>query len=290
MKPLFIAAGSQEWGSSRMRSWWIAPHIRGASVITFEARSPGFKSLQDLTHVIWQKNVDLDILENRRDVKHYWDVCDPAWWWQPERCREIANNVNGVVASSQNLAADFNQWYGKDKAICIADRIDLDKFPYVRHHSDVTPVRFIWFGVAVNRIAIFGQLVNLERLAANGYKIELTIFDDHPDEELLITNSFPVYHKRWSLGSESDVLPAHNIALLPNYPGAWGRVKSNNKQLTAWVCGLPVVSDESYYEIKDLVSDSIMRQNKSTDNTMELKKNWLIEKSVAEWEKLLCAS
>ena len=290
MNVLFISAGPIEWGSSRMRVYWVVEALQAmghnaqvalySDVVACPDRYEGFGAY------VWQKLVSRDIVA-RYAGHHWWDVCDPSWWWQPNQCRDIADVMHGVVASSEALAEDFNDWYGAETAVCIPDRLKLSHFHTQRIHQDVSPVRFIWFGVAVNRISLYGALANLERLAANGHKIELTVFDNRPDIRLDFTDAFPIYHVLWDLQHEVDVIASHDVALLPPYPGAWGKVKSNNKYLTAWACGLPVVSGESYNHLLNRISGEKYRQSIADSNLDGLQKYHNVSQSAMEWEKLL---
>ncbi len=285
MNICFVTAGPIEWASSRMRAFWVAEALR--------ARRHNVAVLIDKTVLshpahdayIWQKKVDLPFVKSVSDIRHYWDVCDPSWWWQPNECREIAKHMTGIVASSQALANDFNEWYGENKAICIPDRLKLAHFHTQRQHSDVSPVRFIWFGIAANRVALWGARANLERLVANGHKIELTIFDDRPDVRFNFSDAFPIYHVLWSLEKEVEVLAAHDIALLPPYPGPWGEVKSDNKMLTAGACLLPDVSGLDYAAMEYLMESPQSRENYG--KRLHRSGKFDIEQSAIEWEALL---
>lgn len=280
MRTLFIAAGPLEWGSSRMRAWWVA-EVMGADCVQH-----GQPITPDYDAHIWQKSVNLKTIKALPDARHYWDVCDPSWWWQPDECGEIAAHMTAVVASSKALADDFNEWYGRDIAICIPDRLKLSHFHTQRQHADVTPVRLIWFGVAVNRIALLSAMPFLERLVANGNKIELTIMDDRPEHPLQWTKAFPIYHTKWELDREVETLASHDIALLPPYPGAWGRVKSINKTLTAWACGLSVWDGLEYRSGAGLM-ERTNRELQTRGGQRTVKEMYTVDKSAAEWEALL---
>lgn len=287
MKTLFVTAGPLEWGSSRMRAFWPAAHMPGAEARTW-AEMVDQEIPLEFDAYVFQKlaNPELNryLLEAGKQV--WWDVCDPAWWFQPEACRAVAETVSGVAASSSALAEDYRAWSGKLAAV-VPDRLDLSHFPLARSHSPQSPVRLIWFGLAVNRCALFAALANLERLAANGCAVELTICDDQPEHpwgELGI----PTRYERWTLARENEIIAGHDIALLPPYPGPWGKVKSNNKRLTAWACGLPVVGGEDYDTLRALVGDAEQRQAAADWGMKTLLRDYTAERSARQWEVLLC--
>jgi hypothetical protein len=139
-----------------------------------------------------------------------------------------------------------------------------------------------------NRMAIWGAVPNLERLVASGYPIELTVCDDRPDVEWQITQAFPMYNVRWSLEKENQILSNHDIALLPPYPGPWGQVKSNNKKLTAYACGLPAVSGFDYDELVLLMNPGV-RQATADEGFALVAEEYQAQLSAIEWGTV-CAS
>ena len=279
MKNVFITSGPITWASARLRAFWPAKYMPETDVIQVEHVA----ELPEYDNYVFQKRIDLDMMESlhAHGKRIYWDYCDPLHWWQPDVCRKVARICEAVVCSNQALADDFNAWYGDDKAVCIPDCLEPEHFPKKRVHAEVTPVRFVWYGLAVNRVALFAGLVNLERLAANGYKIELTIMDDRPDQSWRVTDYFPISHIQWRLEQENEIIANHDIAFLPPYPGPWGQVKSNNKILTAWACGLPVVSTHEYNDYETLMDWQCRRNWQTLINIERI--NMDVRQSAAEW-------
>jgi hypothetical protein len=105
-----------------------------------------------------------------------------------------------------------------------------------------------------------------------------------------LTDKFPVYYVQWSLEHENQVIASHDIAFLPPYPGPWGRVKSNNKSLTAWACGLPVSDGWDYEYLDELCANEVVRQQTTEQGRLKLEMSYQAQLSGMEWEKLLCAS
>lgn len=296
MNICFVTAGPIEWASSRMRAFWVAEELRkrGHDVTVCP---PGYATEPEQDVYIWQKTADIDFIKANQDKKHYWDVCDPVWWFDPEGAKEITNAVDGVVCSSDALHSDLSSCTKSDGRFItdksydfihtIPDRLKLPHFPIQKTHSEVNNIRFIWFGISANRQSLYSALANLERLKANGHDIALTILDDRPDVPFTGV-SFPVYHTRWNLDTENEVIASHDIALLPPYPGPWGKVKSNNKGLTAVACGLPITDGMDYQDMKEL-SIFPSERNERVDEAMELiTLDYSIEKSADDWEAILC--
>ena len=289
MKTLFITAGDETFASSRIRAYWPAKYMDGAGVIPADKL---VKLPSDVENIILQKVVlpyQVICELGLAGIKVFWDICDPVNWFSPDEAKQIAGHVSAVVCSNEGLAQDFRDWCSnwpiRVPVYTIPDRIEQEAYPIKRQHHDVDPVRFIWFGFSQNRPALYGALANLERLQANGHSISLTVFDDNPPNSWRLPVSFPVHYETWSLYKENEVIAGHDIALLPPYPGPWGKVKSNNKHLTARACGIPVSRGTDYEYMLELLN-SEKRKWVVSNYASELESPAL---SAREWEAL-CAS
>ena len=289
-KVIFIPAGDIANAGSRMRCYWPARHMPEARVVSWdEVRESGLPD--DADAYVFQKLVDVSLMRALIGAGKlvFWDVCDPAWWWSAAEAREADEWATAVVASNVMLEKDYQAWALRPSGThTISDRLDLAHFDRVKQHHAADPVRLIWFGAAQNRAALYAAHANLSRLQANGLRIALTICDDHPERPFYdIEGAFPVYYTRWSLAGEVETLTAHDIALLPLYPGPWGTVKSINKRLTAWACGLPTATGEGYETLRGLVTDAGYRRNEGAAGRREVEKYWQAERSADEWQALV---
>lgn len=265
MKACFFTAGPLTWASSRMRAYWPARHMDSVTVPLAEVDS-GRVPLPAADTYIFQKLYSERVREALPpDALVVWDVCDPAWWFDPEGAKAVLAAVDGVTACTEALADDLRGWDGWEDnkpVIVIPDCVNPAHFPAQAVHSDHEPIRFIWYGIYANRPALYAAQATLDRLAAEGYRIELTIMDERPDiaQVFLTSTAYPVYFTRWSLEQENEVIAAHDIALLPPYPGAWGLLKSDNKRLTAGACNVPATSGLHYHHTRRLVESASERQ------------------------------
>jgi glycosyltransferase involved in cell wall biosynthesis len=268
-----------------MRCYWPAKYM-GATVATWQEVLSG-KQIED-KHIICQKLGNIELMRKWLDQgsEVWWDICDPAWWFSPEAAKPLADMVTGVVASNPGLAEDFTEWSGRACEM-IPDRVELEHYPKQREHCAAKPVRLIWFGVSVNRVSLPGTWANLARLVANGHDVGLTIMDNQPEFSLGMGNDVPTGYVRWGVETEAGVISSHDIALLPPYPGPWGRVKSNNKTLAAWACGLPVTNGLDYRDLEWLVSSHETRATLGRQGRKDVETMWQVERSAREWERLL---
>lgn len=285
---VFIAAGGIEWGSSRMRAWWPARFIPDAQVVTWE-ESAGGQRLPPAPVYVFQKYADPATVMCLRagGARVFWDVCDPAWWFDPAGARELAAAVDGVVASNKALAADFTEWSGRPCAV-IPDRLLLEHYNHRAEHGGGSPVRLIWYGMAQNRMALYAAAANLLRLAADGYRIALTICDNAPEQHMVdIEGAFPIFYTRWSLQREAETLAAHDVALLPPYPGPWGQVKSDNRKASAWATGLPTVNGVDYELLTEFVTDVELRCRLGSAGLNTARRSYDVAQSAADWQALV---
>ena len=280
---LFIAPGPLQWASTRLRAAWPAEYIPGAQWQEIKREIPDDYDIYVYVKTINPDGISRQIEEGKQV---WWDLCDPVHWLDPKNARYMADLSTGIVTSNQALTDDFNIWYGRAKAITIPDRIKLGHYPAIKYHSHANPVRLIWYGAGQNRISLFAAVMPLERLATNGINIELTIMDDRV-QQWEFTNSFPVYFVPWQLEREAQIIAAHDIAIVPPYPGPWGAVKSNNKLLTAWACGLPVCDCQDYDYLYELATDSGLRNHEASEGYSRLIRDFDIEQSAKQWKALL---
>ncbi len=279
----FVAAGPKTWVSSRVRCYWPARYM-DARVVTFASLQD--RDLPAADTYIWQKQVDLEWVRRKRKAQHWWDVSEPAWWFDPEGCAEILQAVTGVVASNEALAQEFAKWNGRSCHL-IPDRVEMAYFNRKRTHTAVSPVRIIWFGALINRVALTAAWPNLLRLAAQSYDIELTIMDDHPEQPLRFGQAIPIYHVHWAWKREVEILAGHDIALLPPIPGPWGSVRGSAKELSAQACRLPVTDGANYEELRRLVASPAERNRLGQIGYKEVVAHGTAGQSAAEWLSLL---
>ena len=97
---------------------------------------------------------------------------------------------------------------------------------------------------------------------------------------------WPVYHSRWNLDQENEVLADHDVALLPPYPGPWGYLKSSNKKLTGWAAGLPVTDAQHWDDLLALF-DWRRRRDEARAGYDILTEGYQTQRTAAEWNEVI---
>lgn len=276
----FVTAGGPEWASSRMRAYWVARQISGAQV----------HPIADLTEIVFRPSDRAIVFQKtfheglaaearKNGLAVFWDICDPLHWFAPEQVGAIIGNVDVVVACSDALANDLADQYGITPAV-IGDGIDPGHFndgrPPLEHHDGET-TRIIWYGLAANRVALASVRDNLARLHQEGYRYDLTVFDDRPDVPYHIPGWGAALGALWSLPREVSTIRDYHLVLIPPFPGRWGEMKTNNRWLTAAACGVGAVSGLEYDRLVSAViqPQSYRQQLTYEDTTMARAAEWL---------------
>ena len=287
MKLLFVVPGPIQWATSRFRAYWIQPHTPDSEIVLFSEISElaGDRlrdALAPFDYVIWLKQCPIRLLKGniKNGQKHWWDVTDPMWWFSPQWSSEIAEFVDGTIVSSRGLGEDFNLWKPTKAKLSkrIDDHMNLDHYNIVKQHANDGPAKLIWFGLGINRFSLAAALPYLSRAWANGWKFSLTIMDNYNNDSWAKMVDFPIEHVRYDLDTEVEILAAHDIAVLPKYPGPWGGCKSINKRLTAYATGLPVVDGNDYHSILKLIDDPVLRQMQGDSNRRMVEERYTSER------------
>lgn len=283
---LFITPGPIQWASSRYRAYWIAEQMENAQVFPIQQLARGGNvEKPDYAIFIKATNEALATQLNEIGAEIIWDICDPVHWFSPETSKRFLKFASRITASNIGLAEDLRSWSKRDVKV-IPDRMKLEHYKIKRNHIDTTPIRFIWYGASQNRGSAVGSMANIERLNANGIPVEVTILDDAPSHQWR-SDGFTLYHKEWELEKENRIIAAHDIALTPPYPGPWGNLKSNNKQVTAWACGLPTTDGYDYEEVRALASSATYRKRIADKYGKVVEEYYDVRKSARELEEFL---
>ena len=286
-RTLFLTVGDYHWGSSRIRSYWPAEIMPEATAMQWK---PGVQVPTDYDAYIWLKVADIELMEELSNMGkvQFVEVCDPNWWHQPKAMRKITDLVTAVVSATELARLDYLDWYGTEKrTYVVPDRMKLEHYPIQHQHSTTTPTRLIWYGMHQNRVTLYGVLPVLERLAANGVKFELTLCDNKPTDHFYVSKSFPIYQTEWTVHGENQIIAAHDIALVPPYPGPWGPLKTNNRTLTAWACGIPAVDGYDYYQLHELCTNLEARKRAAEAGKQELLSKYRIDQTVDDWRRII---
>jgi len=291
-KALFLAQGKIDCDNSRYRAWWVAEAADWAKCVSIETITSVSNSINsNYDTVVFPSLCDSNTVELMRKCQDegkivVWDIYNPLWWTHPRETQEIfdAQLIDKIVVSNEGLAEDLRRTFCRSSTI-ITDRMAPAFHSSTKQHKSVEYPILLWFGEN-DLLSLNGVLLTLHRLAAEGVQFRLRILDDGARDEVHIDGVDVEYH-RWRLEAFHDELCAADVVLTPTYPGPWGRMKSINRQVSAWWAGLPTASGENPAQLKLLLTDARFRAEVGLHNRRLAEARYDVAQSVAEWKSLL---
>ncbi len=243
----------QNSASSRFRCEWVARYWPEASI--WHNGIPFY----NYDAYVFQKAYTLKFLEIAQTVKDdgkiiIFDVCDAGWDISTrdlfERMMKLADYV---TCSSEYIRQYVVRTYRKP-VYFIPDRVDLREFPTIKAHSDEGTRRVIWFGNR-NTIPYLIAMNDVLFLANKKTPFTLVLLSDTFDGYTPIGPEGPEIEKVvWSREKANDTILSCDMTLNPHdFDIETGRAKSDNKTITAWALGLPVVSHGNTHRIESLL-------------------------------------
>lgn len=281
MKNLFLTFADRDYPSSRIRAWNIADHWDDATC----QRWSNDINLEGFDNIILQKLPFPETLELAKKYFVYLDLCDPEWWLPATKkiIQEYLPYLKDVVVSSEALRDDFEKTFNY-RPFWIDDRHPF--IEDVREHEEFDRPTLVWFGSTFNRAPCLNTIgETFHRLIGEGINFKLLIIDSKPDVPYLKEKW--CFHIKWHRLTLHGLLCASDIALLPSYPGPWGRMKSNNRKATAYWAGLPVHDGIDYHSLKRMILDYKLRQQIGLRNRVRAIIHFDINQSIDQWQRLL---
>lgn len=300
LKVCFLAQGPIQMASSRLRAWLLAEAFDDPDVVCLQHSPDVWGKLKDFDVVVLNKLYPrpggscMDLYDRVSDLKRdgktvVWDLCDPVWYWMADRdFIGLAQSMDAIVVSSHGLRADLVCGYPKMRAEVIEDRLPF--MPLAKTHEETNEPVLVWFGYFENRVPSFMSCaLSLERLVQNDVSFKLLIIDDRPGIKLPVNSALGkrMLYKKWDLDTFWGDLMSADVALLPNYPGLWGKLKSRNKHMTAMWAGLPISDGENYRDLLELMTDARLRETQALGCRYMAEDIYNIKESVSEWENLM---
>jgi hypothetical protein len=286
MKIAILTNGPRAWASSRLRGYWY----QDADPIHIKVYGPGDRldGIDACDAVVFQKVQDPLNIERARRYRAegkvvLWDITEPMWWWQPGESRDMMRACDAVITSNDALSAAVREAGIARRVVTIIDRMLPSYHPTTRKHEDRERLVFCWYGASQNRIALEGSLPLLGYLA-HSVPLELRIIDDAPGAKVYQQEMghFKIVNVPFALETYHAQLTDCDVAWLPPYPGVWGKLKSNNRQATAWWCGLPVVDGQELDAMRDMTESAEARQMVAVGNRKIAEAHYDVHQSVRE--------
>lgn len=261
-------------GSSRIRARWVAKYW---NEVFSEDQAGEYLIGRRYDVMIFQKAYWREMMLQFKGIKIF-DLCDPDWL-EPRPVVESAQLCDAVTTSTEALA-EYLRHFIKDKPIvCIPDRVDLEEHsPRGVHQGDLK--RLIWFGYSHNMHYLektFPFLIEKN--------LQLTLVSNAPYSPPLSFQKLQFRNVLYNFGQLHEEIKKADAVLLPETTDDLkGKFKSNNKTLTAWALGMPVISVPEDFD-RFWTEES---RNKERDRVLkETKDKWDVRISVKEYKDLI---
>lgn len=242
--------------SSRYRCDWVSKYWPRATVWKKFEADERVHEASDI--YIFQKTLLPSFIEDMERLHAMgktiiFDLCDAEWDGHEDLLRRALVSVDYCTTSTEYIRQHLVKTYRK-KTQLIVDRMDLDEFPKVKDHKDSTLPRVVWFG---NRNTIHALSLMHEALYEAYRQIPFTL--------VLISDQFDAYQQPtgmeiptekiiWTLEGANDAILSGDVVVNPhNLDSEKGRAKSDNKTITSWALGMPVVSHGSQHRMASLL-------------------------------------
>lgn len=258
-------------GSSRIRAKWLIEHWPDAEEYMV-GRKYGV--------MIFQKCYWEEMLTNFPGIKIF-DLCDPDWL-EPRPVIESIEHCHAAVTSTEPLA-EFLRKFTTKPVTCIPDRIDLNEHKNVKKTHNETALSAVWFGYGQNQHYLIKTLDFLIDRGISLTVISNKAFDPPKGFEKLRLNNQGYFYE-----TLHEELIKHDFAILPTTAehDLKGIYKSNNKLLTCWALGLPVV--ENPEDLERLASKQ-SREVEAQKKRKEVEDKWDVKLSVQQYQVLIAS-
>lgn len=255
-------------GSSRIRARWL---------INYWENSEEYKVGKKYDVMIFQKAYWQEMMEKFDGIKIF-DLCDPDWL-VPRPVVQVMDYCHAMVTSTEELAHYVRKFVTDKPVICIPDRLDLAEHKPRGVHEGRAE-RICWFGYHQNVHYIqncFDFLI--ER------NLKLTIISDLEYSTPPGYSKLDITNVNYSYESVHDEIKKHDMVLLPSTNSDLkGKFKSNNKTLTAYALGVPVVKEP---QDLDMFMSADARNHEAAMREVEVREEWDVKQSVKEYKALI---
>jgi len=213
-----FVTGEKNCASDRIRGEWI---IKNSDKFELYREGVEYKA------VIFHKAVSQ--IAKTKETKIL-DICDAVWKDTPNFFKLI-DQVDAIITSTEGLKRDLSKL--TNKKIYVVD--DGHDFEYYETREENTHTRkakeVVWFGYAQNSNCLAPYMRTIKE---NGLK--LTAIAQCPFPPIDKADKFV----KWDLDTVVSEISKADFAVLP----VNGSLKSNNKDITAYLSGIPVAKNE----------------------------------------------
>lgn len=257
-------------GSSRIRVRWLLPYWEEAEE---------YQIGQKYEVMIYQKVYWKEMMTKFPGIQIL-DLCDPDWL-EKKPVFEYIDLADAVTTSSPGLRDFIQKLRPNKKVVCIPDRIYLPEHQTIKTEHIGPGTKAVWFGYSHNTHYL---TKTLEQLILKG--IELTVISNEPYTPPYAYRALKVTNIPYDYSTIHKELVKSDWVLMPEpNDDEKGKFKSDNKTLTAWALGMPVVSLPEHLD--QFVNSAEARAEESKRVLQLIKDKYDVKYSVDEYRQLI---
>ena len=298
MKAVFYPVGDRKVASSRYRAWLLCDHRE--EFVIGRKRSDWKRA----DAVVFQKRCSGKDIETARKARNagrfvvldYSDVYLSQEAGLMRDMRLMVSLCHAVTTSNHDDMKLLAEELGRAVAV-IRNCQDMTSYPLKKVHEPKRKPVVVWSGHVNNKDALKVMWSALRSLAAEGVRFEVLLVSNDPKvgKGLHIDEGHPVWFEKWKLKRVNQVMIRGDLAINPQTRKADGRWhKDQNKTVTAWACGLPVVdfktagTDAGRWkkQLRELLTDHELRARRGRRG-VERARHWGVAPVSEVWLGLL---
>jgi len=249
-------------GSSRIRAKWV---------MKYTPEMVEYENGEDYDVMIYQKAYYKDHMKAFKGIKIF-DLCDPDWF-EHRPVREMLEFVDAVTVPTQPLADYIKQMKPDIEVMVIPDRIDPEAHN-VKKRIHRGPLRsVVWFGYIENAVCL-NQVI--EPLRDRNITLVCISSRMYMNADVNV---------KYDQDTVFEEIIKHDAVIMPTYDkSSRFMFKSNNKKLTSWALGMPVLVE---YEDMDRFDDPLEREAEAKKRYSEVMSNYHVQQSGREYLELI---
>ena len=213
-----LTTGEKHCASDRIRGEWI---------IKNSDRFEIYDSSKKYNTIIFHKPIpEINKLGGIKIL----DLCDSVWK-QISDFTELIKTVSAIVVSTEGLKEELEKITDKDIYV-IGDGHDFKYYETRIENKHLNKAKeIVWFGYAQNSKCLFPYFKTIKEQG-----LKLKVISQCPLPPLDKADKFV----KWDVDTCVEEISKSDFALLPLN----GKLKSNNKDITAYLSGIPVAKNE----------------------------------------------
>ena len=281
--------------SSRIRGDWLANYMPELTIATPEDEKEIRADIKKANEpiVIFQKRfLDTSDIELGRQLKAIgkkiiFDLCDSEWA-HPGRIENLRHmmDIADAMTSSTKFVADWLSAESGMETIVIPDRIDLEQHELTPPPEN-RPLILGWFG---NKLTVeYIKDISDEIIKAMHKQPDIPfqlryIWECDYD---FTCCGLMVEHVKWELDTANEKIAECDIILNPHKDDAIGKGKSNNKTLTAWALGRPVIEENFALELSIYLGSQNLRMASGLSGRKNVLAKYDVKESVEQLREVI---